>query len=151
MMPSNSWKKLEGFGRLSISEWGGEHHESHKTSSAPAAIGPYSQGIVAGDLLFISGQIPVDPETGEMALGGIEEKTHQVLKNIRSVAEAAGTNLSRVVKTTVFLKDMADFQAVNSVYAQHFDATLPARSAIQVAGLPKEAPIEIETIIYLGE
>ncbi len=123
--------------------------EAVSTAKAPAAIGPYSQAVKAGELLFISGQLPVDPETGEFARGGIEERAHQCLKNLKAIAEAAGTGLDRVVKATVFLTDMADFARVNQVYAQYFTAALPARSAIQVAALPKNADIEIEAIVKL--
>jgi len=119
------------------------------TTDAPGAVGPYSQAIAAGNLLFISGQLPIDPETGKFVEGGIEEMTHQVIKNIQAVAGAAGADLSNVVKTTVFLKDMKDFQAVNGVYAEYFKDNPPARSAVQVAALPLGADVEIETIISL--
>jgi 2-iminobutanoate/2-iminopropanoate deaminase len=119
------------------------------TQAAPKAIGPYSQGVVVGNLLFISGQLPMNPETGDFAEGGIEKSTHQVIKNIEAVAKAAGADLSRVVKTTVFLTDMANFPNVNKVYAQYFDAFMPARSAVQVAALPKGADIEMEAIVHL--
>jgi 2-iminobutanoate/2-iminopropanoate deaminase len=119
------------------------------TKSAPAAIGPYSQGIVGGNMIFVAGQIPIDPETGELVKGGIEEKTRQVIRNIRAIAEAAGSNLGRTLKTTVFLKNMDDFAAMNRVYAEYFTEKPPARSAIQVAALPKSADIEIEAIIAL--
>jgi 2-iminobutanoate/2-iminopropanoate deaminase len=119
------------------------------TTQAPAAIGPYSQGIVAGNLLFISGQLPLDPGTGALAEGSIERRTHQCLKNLKAIAEAAGTSLGRAVKVTVFLTDMENFARVNQVYAQYFDRNPPARSAVQVAALPKNADIEIEAIISL--
>jgi 2-iminobutanoate/2-iminopropanoate deaminase len=129
--------------------------ESHKrpvlTEAAPAAIGPYSQGIVCGSLLFISGQLPIDPASGELVPGSIKEKTHRVIENIRAIAEAAGAGLEDVVKTTVFLNDMNDFGAVNAVYAETFPEHPPARAAIQVAALPKEADIEIEAIVHLPE
>lgn len=121
------------------------------TESAPAAIGPYSQGIVWGNLLFISGQLPIDPASGELVSGSIEEKTRRVIENIRAVAEAAGASLQDVVKTTVFLKDMNDFGAVNSVYAECFPDAPPARAAIQVAALPKDADIEIEAVVVLPD
>lgn len=121
-----------------------------ETMSAPPAIGPYSQGIVAGDLLFISGQIPIDPASGQMVQGDIGRQTHQVLQNVKAITEAAGADLGRVVKATIYLKDMADFQAVNEVYAEYFGGTLPARAAIQVAALPKDAAVEIEAIVDLG-
>ena len=123
----------------------------HSVSSqkAPGAIGPYSQGVVAGNLLFISGQLPLNPETGDFVRGGIEERAHQCLKNIKAIAEAAGTGLDRAVKLTVFMTNMNDFTKINQVYAQYFNATLPARSAVQVAALPKSADIEIEAILNL--
>ncbi len=123
--------------------------ETIATTAAPAAIGPYSQGVRVGDLLFISGQLPLDPETGEFVTGNIEAKTHQVIKNIRAIVEMAGGDLGRVVKTTVFLKDMKNFIAMNKVYEKYFGATPPARSAVQVAALPKDADIEIEAIAHL--
>ena len=119
------------------------------TNQAPAAIGPYSQGVVAGNLLFISGQLPLNPATGDFVEGGIEERAHQCLKNIKAIAEAAGTGLDRAVKLTVFMTNMNDFTKINQVYAQYFKATLPARSAVQVAALPKSADIEIEAILNL--
>lgn len=119
------------------------------TAQAPAAIGPYSQGVRAGNLLFISGQLPINPQTGAFVEEGIEERAHQCLKNLKAIAEAAGTGLNNAVKVTVFLTDMEDFAQVNKVYAQYFNATLPARAAIQVAALPKNADIEIEAIISL--
>lgn len=119
------------------------------TEGAPAAIGPYSQGVVAGNIIFVAGQIPIDPETGEMVKGSIEEKTRQVLRNIRAIAEAAGSHLDRTLKTTVFLKNMDDFAAMNRVYGEYFANKPPARSAIQVSALPKGADIEIEAIIAL--
>ncbi len=123
--------------------------EAISTTAAPAAIGPYSQGVRVGDLLFISGQLPLDPETGEFVNGDIEAKTHQVIKNIRAIVEAAGGDLNRVVKTTVFLKDMKNFVVMNRVYEKYFGAVPPARSAVQAAALPKDADIEIEAIAHL--
>lgn len=123
--------------------------ETIQTTDAPAAIGPYSQGLRVGNLLFISGQLPLDPETGEFVSGGIESETHQVIKNIQVIVEAAGGDLSRIVKTTVFLKDMQNFESMNGVYAKYFGASPPARSAIQAAALPKNANIEIEAIAHL--
>lgn len=117
------------------------------TPSAPAAIGPYSQGVAAGGLLFVSGQLPLDPQTGEFVAGEIEAKTHQCLKNIAAIAQAAGIGLDRAVKLTVFLTDLKNFARVNEVYGQYFKAVLPARSAVQVAALPKGAEIEIEAIL----
>ncbi|MBI9109757.1 RidA family protein [Maridesulfovibrio ferrireducens] len=120
-----------------------------ETSNAPGAIGPYSQGVVAGNLLFASGQLPINPETGKMVEGSIEDRAHQVFKNLCAIVEAAGGNADGVVKTTVFLTDLADFQAVNAVYSEYFKAPFPARSAIQVAGLPLGSDIEMEAIISL--
>jgi 2-iminobutanoate/2-iminopropanoate deaminase len=119
------------------------------TSNAPAAIGPYSQGIAAGGLLFVSGQLPLDPVSGSFVAGEIEERTHQCLKNIAAIAQAAGSSLERVVKVTIFLTNLENFARVNQVYAQYFKSMLPARSAVQVAALPKNADIEIEAIIQL--
>jgi len=119
------------------------------TEAAPAAVGPYSQGIVCGNLLFVSGQLPIDPSSGELVSGSIEEKTRQVLSNLRAIAEAAGASLEDVVKTTVFLKDMNDFGAMNGVFAEYFPNTPPARAAVQVAALPKDVDIEIEAIVLM--
>lgn len=119
------------------------------TSRAPRAIGPYSQGVTAGNLVFLSGQLAIDPETGKMVQGDIEDRTHQIFKNIRALAKAAGADLDRVVKTTVFLTDMNDFAAVNKAYATYFEKNPPARSAVQVAALPLGADIEIESILLL--
>jgi len=119
------------------------------TPSAPAAIGPYSQGIVFGDTLYTSGQIPTDPATGQFVAGGIQEQTTQVLENLKAILTAAGLELSHVVKTTVFLKDMNDFSAMNAVYAKYLapeGVIPPARSTVQVAALPREALVEIEVI-----
>ena len=119
------------------------------TSEAPAAIGPYSQGVVAGNLVFISGQLPLDPKTGEFVKGGIEEKTHRVLMNLRAIAEEAGADLSHVVKTTIFLTDLSNFSAVNKIYAEYFSGVFPARSTVQVSSLPKGGEIEVEAVVYL--
>ena len=116
------------------------------TQNAPAAIGPYSQGIDAGSIVFVSGQLPVDPFTGAFAEGGIAEQTNQSLMNIRAILAEAGLTMDNVVKTTVFLKDMNDFAAMNEVYATFFASNPPARSAIEVARLPKDARLEIEAI-----
>lgn len=120
-----------------------------KTDRAPAAIGPYSQGVVSGRLLFTSGQLPIDPATGKLCEGTIEEKAGIVFKNLEAIAEAAGTTLDNAVKTTVFLADIANFQAVNQVYAQYFKEPFPARSAFQVAALPLGADLEVEAIFQL--
>ena len=114
------------------------------TEQAPRAIGPYSQAVRAGNLLFASGQIPIDPATGEFVVGGIAEQTAQVLKNLSAVMEAAGISLSEVVKTTVFLVDMDDFTAMNEVYAGFFGENPPARATVQAARLPRDAKVEIE-------
>lgn len=120
------------------------------TTEAPAAIGPYVQANRVGDLVFTSGQLPVDPATGKMP-DTIEAQTAQSLKNIAAILNAAGAGMDRVVKTTVFLRDMNDFAAMNGVYASYFPAeSLPARSAVQVARLPKDAGVEIEAVAYLG-
>ncbi len=119
------------------------------TDSAPAAIGPYSQAIQIGSLLFTSGQVPLDPATGAVVEGGIEEQAAQALNNIKAILNQAGTNMGAVVKTTVFLKDMDDFAAMNQVYAQFFQEPYPARSAVQVARLPKDVLVEIEAVAQL--
>jgi 2-iminobutanoate/2-iminopropanoate deaminase len=128
---------------------GKKPRQAVSTQAAPPAIGPYSQGIVFGSLLFISGQLPIDPSSGEMVSGSIQEKTRRVLENVRAIAEAAGARLEDAVKTTVFLKDMKDFAAMNAVYAEFFPGTPPARAAIQVAALPKDADVEIEAVVHL--
>lgn len=119
------------------------------TDSAPAAIGPYSQAIQIGDLLFVSGQVPIDPSTGAMVEGDIKAQAQQSLNNLKAILNAAGTNMGAVVKTTVFLADMNDFAAMNEVYAQFFQEPFPARSAVQAARLPKDAKVEIEAIAQL--
>lgn len=117
-----------------------------KTDKAPAAIGPYNQAVVTGGLVFCAGQIPLDPATGNMVAGGIEEQARRVLENVKAVLASAGTSLSKVVKATVFLKDLNDFAGMNKVYGEYFIANFPARSTIQVARLPKDALIEIEVV-----
>lgn len=117
-----------------------------ETKNAPGAIGPYSQAVWAGDLLFASGQIPVDPATGQIVPGPGEVQAKRVLENVRAILEAAGLSMAHVVKTTVFLKDMNDFAKVNEVYAQAFPAPYPARSCVEVARLPKDVRVEIEVI-----
>jgi len=122
------------------------------TPHAPAAIGPYSQAIRAGDFLYTSGQIALDPATGQVVPGSITEQTTQVLENLKAILEAAGTELSRVVKTLVFLKDMNDFSAMNAVYGKYLapEGTVPpARSTIEAARLPKDVLVEIEVIAHL--
>jgi 2-iminobutanoate/2-iminopropanoate deaminase len=119
------------------------------TQDAPAAIGPYSQAVRVGDMLFASGQIPIDPKTGNFVPGGIAEQTTQVMENIKAVLAKAGIDMVHVVKTTVFLKNMSDFAAMNAVYAKYMapeGVVPPARSTVEVARLPKEALVEIEVI-----
>ena len=116
------------------------------TQAAPAAIGPYSQGVGAGGIVITSGQIPLDPATGNFVEGGVAEQTRQSLLNVQAILAAAGLTLENVVKTTVFLKDMNDFAAMNEVYATFFPSNPPARSALQVGKLPRDAMVEIEAI-----
>ena len=117
-----------------------------QTSNAPAAIGPYSQAIRAGDTIYVSGQLPIDPGTGKFAGEDIASQTKQSLENIRGVLTAADANMTDIVKTTVFLKDMSEFSAMNKVYEEYFTEKCPARAAVQVAKLPKDARVEIEAI-----
>ena len=121
------------------------------TDHAPQAIGPYSQAVVAGGLVFASGQIPIDPATGQFVAGGVSEQTRQVLRNLSKVLEAAGTGLDRVVKTTVFLADMNDFAEMNEAYGKVFGENPPARSTVQAARLPRDARVEIDVIALAGE
>jgi 2-iminobutanoate/2-iminopropanoate deaminase len=125
--------------------------ERIQTDNAPAAIGPYSQAIRAGGFVFASGQIPIDPATGEFVKGGIAEQTEQVLKNLAALLEAAGSGLDKVVKTTVFLADMKEFAQMNEVYAKFFKDTPPARATVAAAGLPRDARVEIEAVAMLSE
>ena len=120
-----------------------------QSESAPAALGPYSQAIVANGLVYCSGQLGLDPKSGQFAGEGVEAQTHQVLKNLQAVLQAAGSDLGKVVKTTVFLADMNDFQAMNGVYAGYFPEPAPARSTVQVARLPRDARVEIEVVATL--
>lgn len=122
-----------------------------KTDKAPGAIGPYSQAIVAGTLVFASGQLGLDPSTGTFAPGGAAEQARQALMNAQAVLKAAGATMEKVAKTTVFLADMADFVAVNEVYAEFFRAPFPARSAVAVRQLPKGALVEVECVAVLSE
>lgn len=117
-----------------------------RADGAPAAIGPYSQGVWAGDLFFSAGQIGLDPQTGRLVEGGVEAETRRVLRNLSSVLEAAGLGLEDVVKTTVFLADLGEFDAMNRVYGAFFDEPYPARSTVQVAGLPRDVRVEIEAV-----
>lgn len=125
------------------------HKKVIHTGNAPAAIGPYSQAIAANSLLFISGQLPVDPSTGEVVAGGAKEQALQSLANLQAILKASGTDVHAVVKTTVFLKDLADFQIVNEVYASVFTKDYPARACVQVAKLPKDVLVEVEAIAIL--
>lgn len=124
--------------------------ERIETTKAPAAIGPYSQAVRAGDYLFCSGQIPLLPDSGEMVAGGVAEQTRQVLDNLVQVLAAAGTDFSCVVKTTIYLADLADFTVVNEIYAEYCVSIAPARATVQVAGLPKGALVEIDAVAYCG-
>ena len=119
------------------------------TDRAPRAIGPYSQAVRAGDLVFASGQIPIDPATGEFVAGGVAEQTEQVLRNLTAVFAAAGVGMNQIVKTTVFLADMDDFTAMNEVYGRFFSVEPPARATVQAARLPRDARVEIEAIAVI--
>ena len=123
--------------------------ETISTENAPGAIGPYSQAVKAGNMIFCSGQIPIDPATGEFVSSDVAEQTRQVLKNLSAVLEAAETDLNNVVKTTVFLADMNDFTAMNEVYAEFFSDNKPARATVQAARLPRDARVEIDCIAVL--
>jgi len=121
-----------------------------KTDKAPKAVGPYSQAVVSGNFVFVSGQIPLDPETGKMVEGDIEEKTRRVLENVSAVLESVGLSLKNVVKVTVFITDLSNFEKVNKVYSEFFGDHKPARSFVEVSALPKGAEIEIEVIAEKG-
>ncbi len=116
------------------------------TDAAPKAIGPYSQAIVYNGIAYLSGQIPLDPATGEIVAGGIEEQTEQVLKNLGAVLEACGSSYEKVLKTTIFVKDMGDFAKVNGIYAKYFAVNPPARATVEAARLPRDVKVEIEAI-----
>jgi 2-iminobutanoate/2-iminopropanoate deaminase len=116
------------------------------TLNAPAAIGPYSQAVVHAGIAYLSGQIPIEPATGQLVEGGVAEQTHRVLENLRAVLEACGSSLDRVLKTTVYLKDMAEFPAMNEVYGKYFHVNPPARATVEVARLPKDVRVEIDCI-----
>ena len=120
------------------------------TPSAPKAIGPYSQAIRAGSLLFVSGQVPIDPATGQIVNGDIAAQTHRVFQNIGEILKAGGASFDHVVRTTVFLADMNDFAAMNEAYATYFTAPAPARATVQVSRLPKDARVEIDVIASFG-
>lgn len=121
------------------------------TSNAPSAIGPYSQAVAAGDFLYVSGQIPINPATGNLVDGGIQEQSRQSLTNVKAIVEAAGKSMDDVVKTTVLLKNISDFVPMNEVYAEFFTKDCPARAAFAVADLPKGALVEIEAVVYTGK
>lgn len=116
------------------------------TQRAPSAVGPYSQAVRCGNLLFISGQIPIDPDTGELVRGDLEEQAERALKNLKAILEAAGFGLEDVVKTTLFLKDLSNFEKVNNIYRRYFLNNPPARSSVEVSRLPRDAELEIEAI-----
>ena len=120
------------------------------TSAAPAAIGPYSQAIRAGEFLFVSGQIPLNPSTGELVGGSIADQTHRVFANLGAILAASGASFDHVVKTTVYLADMSEFAAMNEVYASYFPAPAPARATVQAARLPRDVRVEIDLIAHLG-
>ncbi len=122
-----------------------------QSDRAPAAIGPYSQAVRVGSMVFCSGQIALCPDSGALVSGGVEAQTRQVLANLASVLAAAGGNLDDVVKTTIYLTDLGDFQRVNSIYAEHFSSVAPARATVQVAGLPKGALVEIDATAHVEE
>ena len=122
-----------------------------QTPEAPAALGPYSQAVVVGEWVFASGQIPIDPATGELIDGGITEQTDRVLKNLAAVLQEAGLSLDRVVKTTVYLTDMGTFGEMNEMYAKHFGDHRPARATVQVAALPKNVGVEIDVIAHIAQ
>ncbi len=120
------------------------------TEHAPAAIGPYSQGVVAGGMLYASGQIPLDPKSGEIVSGGIAAQTKQALENMKAVIEAAGAKMSNVVKVTIYIVDMQQFAVVNEVYGTYFSAPFPARACVEVSKLPKGVEVEMDAIAFLG-
>jgi 2-iminobutanoate/2-iminopropanoate deaminase len=121
-------------------------HQAVQTAGAPAAIGPYSQAVVAGGMVFCSGQIPLDPATGQMVAGDVSAQTRRVLDNLGAVLAAAGSSFAHVVKTSIFLADLNDFVAVNAVYAEYFTGVLPARATVQVSRLPRDARVEIDCV-----
>ena len=118
------------------------------TKKAPDAIGPYSQGVKVGNFVFVSGCLPIDMTTGQLSTGDIAEQTRHSMRNVSSILEAAGSSLDKVVKTTIFVKDLNNFQAINAAYAEFFASGAPARACVQVAALPKNAELEIEAIAY---
>lgn len=120
------------------------------SAEAPKAIGPYSAGVKAGPFLFTAGQLGIDPASGDLVAGGVEAQTRQALTNLKAILTAGGTSLDKVVKTTVYLQDMADFSKMNAIYAEFFSGDYPARTAVQVAALPKGAAVEVEAIAFVG-
>ena len=118
------------------------------TNNSPAAIGPYSQAIRFNELVFVSGQIPIDPESGKVIKGNIKEQTKQVLENLKNILQAGGSSLQNVLRTTIFLSDMDDYAMVNEAYAQYFESSPPSRSTVQVSRLPRDVHIEIDAIAY---
>jgi len=120
------------------------------TPNAPTPIGPYSQAVWAGDVLFLSGQIAIDPKTSSIVDGSLEEETHQVMKNIAAVLKAAGLDLSNIIKSSIFLKDMGSFSTVNKIYGSYFEGDFPARETVEVARLPKDVRVEISIIAHKG-
>ncbi|MHC5037102.1 MAG: RidA family protein [Planctomycetota bacterium] len=126
------------------------HKRIISTKAAPEAIGPYSQAVVAGEWAFFSGQIPIDPSTGELVQGSVGEQTDRVLKNLQAVLDAAGAGLDTVVKCTCYLKDLSAFAEMNEVYARYFGENPPARAAVEVSALPKGVDVEIDAIAFLG-
>lgn len=124
--------------------------ETIKTNKAPAAIGPYSQAVKAGDFLYISGQIPIDPATGEIVSGDIQVQTNQCMKNLQAICEAAGVTLKNAVKTTIFITDLQEFTKVNETYGEYFAENAPARACVEVSALPKNVAVEVEAVVYLA-
>ncbi|MDJ0808506.1 MAG: RidA family protein [Desulfobacterales bacterium] len=120
------------------------------TTEAPSAIGPYSQAVQVGGMLFVSGQIPIDPVSGELVQGGVEAETRQVLNNLKAILEAAGSSLEKVVKATLFIADMNQFGTINAIYAEYFQTDPPARACVEVARLPKDVQIEIEAVALVS-
>jgi len=117
-----------------------------KTSKAPAPVGPYSQALRCGNLLFVSGQIPLDPENGELVLNSFAEQCHRVLLNLKLILEAGGSNLERVLKATIYMKNLAQFNELNEIYSEYFDASKPARACVEVSALPKGVSVEMDAI-----
>jgi 2-iminobutanoate/2-iminopropanoate deaminase len=127
---------------------GGNLKKAIVTDKAPKAIGPYSQGITFGDLVFVSGQIPIDPSNGELVGGTIENQAHRAFKNLEEIIKASGSELNKTLKVTIFLKNIDDFAKINSVYGEYFKEIFPARALVEISRLPKDAIIEVEAIAY---